>query len=98
MYARVALPMLGPGLVTVFLFQLTAIWNNLLPAHGDALDQKLYPVSLGLYHLEQLGPGRSRLLPVVNHRFAARGAAADRRLRPTAAVLAVRGLDRRSRQ
>jgi len=49
MYARVALPMLGPGLVTVFLFQLTAIWNNFFLPMVMLSDQKLYPVSLGLY-------------------------------------------------
>jgi multiple sugar transport system permease protein len=49
MYARVALPMLGPGLVTVFLFQLTAIWNNFFLPMVMLSDQKLYPLSLGLY-------------------------------------------------
>ncbi|MEV0848262.1 carbohydrate ABC transporter permease [Streptomyces sp. NPDC049954] len=46
---RVALRMLGPGLVTVFLFQLTAIWNNFFLPMVMLSDQKLYPVSLGLY-------------------------------------------------
>jgi multiple sugar transport system permease protein len=49
MYAKVALPMLVPGLVTVFLFQLTAIWNNFFLPMVMLSDQKLYPVSLGLY-------------------------------------------------
>ncbi|MCI3274441.1 carbohydrate ABC transporter permease [Streptomyces cylindrosporus] len=48
-YARVALRMLGPGLVTVFLFQLTAIWNNFFLPMVMLSDQDLYPVSLGLY-------------------------------------------------
>jgi multiple sugar transport system permease protein len=49
MYARVALPMLGPGLVTDVLFQLTAIWNNFFLPMVMLSDQKLYPLSLGLY-------------------------------------------------
>jgi multiple sugar transport system permease protein len=49
MYARVALRMLGPGVVTVFLFQLTAIWNNFFLPLVMLSDQKLYPVSLGLF-------------------------------------------------
>jgi multiple sugar transport system permease protein len=48
-YVRVALRMLGPGLVTVFLFQLTAIWNNFFLPMVMLSDQHLYPVSLGLY-------------------------------------------------
>ncbi|AEN13776.1 MULTISPECIES: carbohydrate ABC transporter permease [unclassified Streptomyces] len=48
-YFRVSLRMLGPGLVTVFLFQLTTIWNNFLLPMVMLSDQDLYPVSLGLY-------------------------------------------------
>ncbi|MCK2241619.1 MULTISPECIES: carbohydrate ABC transporter permease [unclassified Crossiella] len=49
MFFRVALRMLGPGVVTVFLFQLTAIWNNFFLPMVMLSDQQLYPVSLGLY-------------------------------------------------
>lgn len=49
MYGRVALRMLAPGLVTIFLFQLTAIWNNFFLPLVMLSDQHLYPVSLGLY-------------------------------------------------
>lgn len=48
-YFRVALRMLGPGLVTVFLFQLTSIWNNFFLPMVMLSDQSLFPVSLGLY-------------------------------------------------
>ncbi|MCP2163346.1 carbohydrate ABC transporter permease [Goodfellowiella coeruleoviolacea] len=48
-YFRVALRMLGPGVVTVFLFQLTAIWNNFFLPMVMLSNQRLYPVSLGLY-------------------------------------------------
>ncbi|MPY48217.1 carbohydrate ABC transporter permease [Streptomyces sp. K1PN6] len=48
-YIRVSLRMLGPGFVTVFLFQLTAIWNNFFLPMVMLSDQDLYPLSLGLY-------------------------------------------------
>lgn len=45
----VGLPMVMPGLVTVFLFQFTAIWNNFFLPLVMLSDSKLFPVSLGLY-------------------------------------------------
>ncbi|MCX5251136.1 carbohydrate ABC transporter permease [Streptomyces sp. NBC_00201] len=48
-YVRVSLRMLGPGFVTVFLFQLTAIWNNFFLPMVMLSNQHLYPLSLGLY-------------------------------------------------
>jgi multiple sugar transport system permease protein len=48
-YRRVSLRLLGPGFVTVFLFQLTAIWNNFFLPMVMLSDQHLYPLSLGLY-------------------------------------------------
>ncbi|GAA1556693.1 carbohydrate ABC transporter permease [Actinomadura kijaniata] len=46
---RVALPMLRPAFVTIFLFQFTAAWNNFLLPLLMLSDDRLYPVSLGLY-------------------------------------------------
>ncbi|MFI1583643.1 carbohydrate ABC transporter permease [Embleya sp. NPDC020630] len=48
-FRAVALPMMMPGFVTIFLFQFTAIWNNFFLPLVMLSDQKLYPVSLGLY-------------------------------------------------
>lgn len=48
-YFRVALRMIGPGFVTVFLFQLTAIWNNFFLPMVMLSNENLYPVALGLY-------------------------------------------------
>ncbi|MEU6424017.1 carbohydrate ABC transporter permease [Streptomyces spiralis] len=45
----VGLPMVLPGLVTVFLFQFTAIWNNFFLPLVMLSDDRLFPVSLGLY-------------------------------------------------
>ncbi|MEU9862627.1 carbohydrate ABC transporter permease [Streptomyces sp. NPDC047971] len=45
----IGLRMIMPGFVTVFLFQFTAIWNNFFLPLVMLSDQKLYPLSLGLY-------------------------------------------------
>jgi multiple sugar transport system permease protein len=49
MFAAVALPMMRPGVVTVFLFQFVAIWNNFFLPLVMLTDPKLFPMSLGLY-------------------------------------------------
>ncbi|NUP04047.1 MAG: carbohydrate ABC transporter permease [Nonomuraea sp.] len=54
-FASVALPMLLPAYVTIFLFQFTAIWNNFFLPLVMLSDQKLYPLSLGLYGWEKQG-------------------------------------------
>ncbi|MFJ5155965.1 carbohydrate ABC transporter permease [Streptomyces sp. NPDC088353] len=45
----VGLRMVMPGLVTVFLFQFTAIWNNFFLPLVMLSDNQLFPLSLGLY-------------------------------------------------
>lgn len=45
---KIAFPLLGPSLVTVFLFQFVAIWNNYFLALVMLSDAHLYPVTLGL--------------------------------------------------
>ncbi|GHF53358.1 carbohydrate ABC transporter permease [Streptomyces griseosporeus] len=65
MYARVSLRMLGPGLVTVFLFQLTAIWNNFFLPMVMLSDQDLYPVGLGLYTWNSSASVSPEYYPVV---------------------------------
>ncbi|MGW6020448.1 carbohydrate ABC transporter permease [Streptomyces sp. NPDC055099] len=64
-YVRVSLRMLGPGLVTVFLFQLTAIWNNFFLPMVMLSDEKLYPVSLGLYTWNSSATVSPEYYPVV---------------------------------
>jgi multiple sugar transport system permease protein len=64
-YIRVALRMLGPGLVTVFLFQLTAIWNNFFLPMVMLSNQDLYPVSLGLYTWNSSATVSPEYYPVV---------------------------------
>ncbi|SFR25804.1 carbohydrate ABC transporter membrane protein 2, CUT1 family [Lentzea waywayandensis] len=53
-FAFVGLRMLAPGYVTIFLFQLTSIWNNFFLPLVMLSDQNLYPVSLGLYSWNSL--------------------------------------------
>ncbi|MFI1398056.1 carbohydrate ABC transporter permease [Streptomyces sp. NPDC020681] len=48
-FTRIALPMLAPGYMTIFLFSFTASWNNFLGPLIMLNDEHLYPVNLGLY-------------------------------------------------
>ncbi|MFJ6795288.1 carbohydrate ABC transporter permease [Streptomyces sp. NPDC091268] len=48
-FRTIALPMLAPGFMTLFLFSFTASWNNFYGALVMLNDQDLYPVSLGLH-------------------------------------------------
>ncbi|GAA2252874.1 sugar ABC transporter permease [Streptomyces ruber] len=64
-YFRVALRMLAPGVVTVFLFQLTAIWNNFFLPMVMLSEQDLYPVSLGLYAWNSAATTSPEYYPVV---------------------------------
>ncbi|WP_069169714.1 carbohydrate ABC transporter permease [Streptomyces griseus] len=52
----VGIRMLAPGYVTIFLFQLTAIWNNFFLPLVMLNDASLYPLSLGLYSWNSTAP------------------------------------------
>jgi multiple sugar transport system permease protein len=54
-FYRVALPMMRSGLVTVFLFQFVAIWNNYMLPFIMLGDDKLFPVTVGLSGLLNQG-------------------------------------------
>jgi len=54
-FARVALPMMRAGLVTVFLFQFVAIWNNFMLPYIMLGDDRLYPITVGLNGLLNQG-------------------------------------------
>jgi multiple sugar transport system permease protein len=47
-FAQVALPLLVPGMVTIFLFQFVAIWNNFFLPLVVLSDPTLFPINLGL--------------------------------------------------
>ncbi|GAA3192675.1 carbohydrate ABC transporter permease [Actinocorallia longicatena] len=52
---RVVLPMMAPGLVTVFLFQFVAIWNNFLLPFIMLGDDTKFPVTVGLFTMMKQG-------------------------------------------
>ena len=54
-FGRVALPMMRSGLVTVFLFQFVAIWNNFILPYIMLGDDHLYPLTVGLNGLLNQG-------------------------------------------
>ncbi|MFC5290042.1 carbohydrate ABC transporter permease [Actinokineospora guangxiensis] len=51
LFWTVSVRLMAPALVTIFLFQLVAIWNNFLLPLVMLADDDLYPVTLGLYAL-----------------------------------------------
>ncbi|HEV7185304.1 MAG TPA: carbohydrate ABC transporter permease [Leifsonia sp.] len=54
-FRRIALPMLAPGLVTIFLFQFVAIWNNFMLPYIMLGNDQLFPVTVGLSGLLNQG-------------------------------------------
>jgi multiple sugar transport system permease protein len=48
-FLTVALRIMTPALVTIFLFQFVGIWNNFFLPLVMLSDQNLYPITLGLY-------------------------------------------------
>jgi len=65
LFRSVALPMMVPGLVTVFLFQFVAIWNNFLLPYIMLGDDHRFPVTVGLYSLLQQGANEPALYTLV---------------------------------
>jgi multiple sugar transport system permease protein len=59
------LPMMLPGLVTVFLFQFVAIWNNFLLPYIMLSDDEKFPLTLGLFTLLNQGADRPALYTLV---------------------------------
>ncbi|WP_236552411.1 carbohydrate ABC transporter permease, partial [Bacillus altitudinis] len=47
-FFTVAVRLMSPALVTIFLFQFVAVWNNFFLPLIMLADQKLYPITLGL--------------------------------------------------
>jgi len=64
-FSRVALPMMVPGMVTVFLFQFVAIWNNFLLPYIMLSDDEKFPITLGLYTLLEQGANAPALYTLV---------------------------------
>lgn len=64
-FSRVALPMMVPGMVTVFLFQFVAIWNNFLLPYIMLSDDEKFPITLGLFTLLEQGANTPALYTLV---------------------------------
>ncbi|MDG4767162.1 carbohydrate ABC transporter permease [Solwaraspora sp. WMMD406] len=64
-FCQVAVPMMIPGLITVFLFQFVAIWNNFLLPFVMLADDDKFPVTLGLYTLLNQGSTTPALYSLV---------------------------------
>ena len=65
LFARIAVPMMMPGLVTVFLFQFVAIWNNFLLPFIMLSDENKFPLTVGLYTLLNRGASSPALYSLV---------------------------------
>ncbi|MEH1128788.1 carbohydrate ABC transporter permease [Micromonospora sp. CPCC 206061] len=64
-FRSVALPMMVPGMITVFLVQFVAIWNNFLLPFIMLADDRKFPVTLGLYTLLNRGATEPALYSLV---------------------------------
>jgi multiple sugar transport system permease protein len=64
-FNRIVLPMLGPGLVTIFLFQFVAIWNNFMLPYIMLGDDSLFPITVGLSGLLNQGASVPSLYTLV---------------------------------
>jgi multiple sugar transport system permease protein len=61
----VVFPMMGPGMVTIFLFQFVAIWNNFLLPFIMLADDGKFPLTVGLYTLLVTGANQPALYNLV---------------------------------
>jgi len=64
-FHRIALPMMGPGLVTIFLFQFVAIWNNFMLPYIMLGSDSLFPLTVGLNGLLNQGASTPALYTLV---------------------------------
>lgn len=60
-FRSIVMPMMAPGLVTIFLFQFVAIWNNFLLPYVMLGDDRLFPLTVGLSGLLNQGAGQPAL-------------------------------------
>jgi multiple sugar transport system permease protein len=65
LFARIAVPMMVPGLVTIFLFQFVAVWNNFLLPFIMLSDENKFPITVGLYTLLNRGSSAPSLYSLV---------------------------------
>jgi len=64
-FARFAVPMMAPGLVTVFLFQFVGVWNNYMLPYIMLGDDELFPITVGLSTLMNQGASQPAMYTTV---------------------------------
>jgi multiple sugar transport system permease protein len=64
-FVDIVLPMMRPGLVTIFLFQFVAIWNNFLLPYIMLGNDTLFPLTVGLNGLLNQGASQPALYTLV---------------------------------
>lgn len=64
-FLRIGVPMMTPGLVTIFLFQFVAIWNNFLLPWLMLSSENKYPLTVGLFTLLDAGTSQPALYSLV---------------------------------
>jgi len=65
LFSRIAVPLMGPGLVTVFLLQFVGIWNNFLLPFIMLSDADRFPLTVGLYTMLNQGAQQPALYTLV---------------------------------
>ncbi|MDW6062522.1 carbohydrate ABC transporter permease [Streptomyces sp. FXJ1.4098] len=60
-FRSVVFPLMGPGMVTVFLLQFVGIWNNFLLPYIMLSDTRTFPLTVGLNSLLERGSGSPSL-------------------------------------
>jgi multiple sugar transport system permease protein len=63
-FATIGLPMMLPGMVTIFMLQFVGSWNNFLLPFIMLSDENMYPINLGLYNVMSRGSGEPALYGV----------------------------------
>lgn len=64
-FGQFAIPMMLPGLVTVFLFQFVGIWNNYMLPYIMLGDDELFPITVGLSTLMNQGASQPAMYTTV---------------------------------
>ena len=64
-FVRIAVPLMMPGLVTIFLFQFVGIWNNFMLPYIMLGNDKLFPITVGLYTMLNQGASQPALYTTV---------------------------------
>jgi multiple sugar transport system permease protein len=63
-FAIIGMPMMLPGMVTIFMLQFVGNWNNFLLPFIMLADESTYPINPGLYALLSKGSGKPSLYSI----------------------------------